>query len=134
MALRLLVPLVDAHQTFGCFAPRRAAPAPRRGARGKAAAKGKAAAGGEGPNPFGNMVGTNSDYTKNYGDVDPDDESATLEQLEGAIEHHEKGIESSLQRTLRCGRFPPAVLRHLTTVALHTELRLSWSASTHRRQ
>lgn len=44
------------------------------------------------------MVGTKADY-KN---VRADDPEATLEQLEGAIDYHEKGIESSLQRTLRC--------------------------------
>lgn len=47
-------------------------------------------------NPFCGIVGTRAEYT-----VDPHDPNATLEQIEGAIQHHEKGIESSLQRTLR---------------------------------
>jgi len=72
----------------------------RRGARGKAKG-GAAAGGGEGANPFGCMVGTNSEYAKKYTGVDPNDDSASLEQIEGAIAHHEKGIEDSLQRTLR---------------------------------
>ena len=75
---------------------------PVRPARGKGKAKGKGAAAGSllppppggDSNPFGNMVGTNSEYAQNYGDVDPDDESATLEQLEGAIAHHEQARAS----------------------------------------
>jgi len=69
-----------------------------RGARGKGAKPASSVSNGS--NPFCSMVGTTSEYAQ-HGDVKHDDPNASLEQIEGAIAYHEKGIESSLARTLR---------------------------------